>query len=247
MALDPVLKGFLDQMAMMPGPKMFELPPAQGREMFVAMMQMIGPKDVPVGKVETINIPGPGGEMPLRVYTPVAAGADALPVLIYFHGGGFVIGDLETHDGLCRQFANEGGFRVIAVDYRRAPEHKFPAALDDAFAAVQWIEKHASELGVDANCIAVGGDSAGGALAAEVSQLAKAKGAPKIAFQLLMFPVTQIGMRLGRCANSRSAISSTGRRSTGSLPTTFPMARIRTTRECRRCVPPTSRGCRRPM
>lgn len=192
MALDPLVKGFLDQMAMMPGPKMFELPAPQGREMFVGMMQMIGPKDVPVGKIENIKIPGPGGEIPLRIYTPVAAGADALPVLIYFHGGGFVIGDLETHDGLCRQFANEGDFRVIAVDYRLAPEHKFPAALDDAFAAVQWIEAHASELGVDANRIAVGGDSAGGALAAEVTQLAKAKG-PKIAFQLLMFPVTQIG------------------------------------------------------
>jgi acetyl esterase len=193
MALDPLVKGFLDQMAMMPGPKMFELPADQGRAMFVAMMQMIGPKDVPVGKVENIKIPGPGGEIPLRIYTPVAAGADALPVLVYFHGGGFVIGDLETHDGLCRQFANEGGFRVIAVDYRRAPEHKFPAALDDAVAAVQWIEAHASELGVDANRIAVGGDSAGGALAAEITQFAKAKGAPKIAFQLLMFPVTQIG------------------------------------------------------
>ncbi len=193
MPLDPLVKGFLDQMAMMPGPKMFDLPPAQGREMFVAMMQMIGPKDVPIGKVENLKAPGPNGEIPLRVYTPVAAGAEALSVLIYFHGGGFVIGDLETHDGLCRQFANEGGFRVIAVDYRRAPENKFPAALDDAFSAVQWIEAHASELGVDANRIAVGGDSAGGALAAEVAQLAKAKGAPKIAFQLLMFPVTQIG------------------------------------------------------
>ncbi|HVU20278.1 MAG TPA: alpha/beta hydrolase, partial [Rhizomicrobium sp.] len=100
---------------------------------------------------------------------------------------------LDTHDGLCRQFANEGGFRVVAVHYRLAPENKFPAAIDDAFAAVQWVETHAAELGVDANRIAVGGDSAGGALAAEVTQLAKAKGGPKIAFQLLMFPVTQIG------------------------------------------------------
>jgi acetyl esterase/lipase len=193
MPLDPLVKGFLDQMTALPGPKMFELSPAEGRAMFVAMMQMVGPKDVPIGKVENRRIPGPAGEIPIRIYTPVAAGADALPVLVYFHGGGFVIGDLETHDGLCRQFANEGAYRVIAVDYRLAPEHKFPAAIDDAFAAVSWIETHAAELGVDANRIAVGGDSAGGALAVEVTQLAKAKGAPKIAFQLLMFPVTQIG------------------------------------------------------
>jgi acetyl esterase len=161
--------------------------------MFAGMMQMIGPQGVPVGKVENLNAKGPDGDIPLRVYTPVAAGADALPVLIYFHGGGFVIGNLDTHDGLCRQFANEGGFRVVAVHYRLAPENKFPAAIEDAFAAVQWVEAHAADLGVDANRIAVGGDSAGGALAAEVTQLAKVKGGPKIAFQLLMFPVTQIG------------------------------------------------------
>ena len=203
MPLDPLVKGFLDQMALMPGPKMSELTPEQGRAMFVAMMQMVGPKDVPVGKVENIKAPGPGGDIPMRVYTPVAAGADSLPVLVYFHGGGFVIGDLDTHDGLCRQFANEGGFRVIAVDYRLAPEHKFPAALDDAFAAVTWIEANASKLGVDANRIAVGGDSAGGALAAEVTQLAKAKGGPKIAFQMLMFPVTQIGNETASTARIR--------------------------------------------
>jgi len=189
MPLDPLVKSFLDQMALVPGPKMFELPPDQGRAMFVAMMQMFGPKDVPVGGVKNLS----AGNIAMRMYTPVASGGGALPTLVYFHGGGFVIGDLETHDGLCRQFASEGGFAVIAVDYRRAPEHKFPAALDDAIAAVAWVETHASELGVDANRIAVGGDSAGGALAAAVAQHAKAKGAPKIAYQMLLFPVTQIG------------------------------------------------------
>jgi acetyl esterase len=193
MALDPLVKVFLDQLSAAPRPKPWETTPAETRAGFRGLVKAFGPKDVPIGKVENLNATGPHGDIPLRIYTPVAAGADALPVLIYFHGGGFVIGDLDTHDGLCRQFANEGGFRVIAVDYRLAPENKFPAALDDAFAAVQWIEAHASELGVDANRIAVGGDSAGGALAAEVTQLAKAGGAPKIAFQLLMFPVTQIG------------------------------------------------------
>jgi acetyl esterase len=193
MPLDPLVKAFLDQMALMPGPKMFDLPPEEGRAMFVAMMQMIGPKDVPIGSVKNLSADG----LAMRMYRPVASGGEPLPVLVYFHGGGFVIGDLETHDGLCREFANDGGFAVIAVDYRRAPEHKFPAALDDAIAAVAWIEAHAMELGVDANRIAVGGDSAGGALAAEVAQHAKAKGAPKIAFQLLLFPVTQIGGETG--------------------------------------------------
>jgi acetyl esterase len=168
---------------------MYELPAPQGREMFVGMMQMIGPRDVAIGGVKTLSADG----IAMRQYTPVAGGAEPLPVLVYFHGGGFVIGDLDTHDGLCRQFANEGGFSVIAVDYRRAPENPFPAAFDDALAAVKWIETNASELGVDANRIAVGGDSAGGALAAAVAQASKTKGGPKIAFQMLLFPVTQIG------------------------------------------------------
>src|SRR5690606_19779561 len=101
-------------------------------------------------KVEDRKIPGPGGDIPVRIYTPVAAGGDALPVLVYFHGGGWVIGDLDTHDALCRSFANEAGCKVVAIDYRLAPEHRFPAAADDCYAAVKWIEANASEIGVDA-------------------------------------------------------------------------------------------------
>lgn len=193
MALDPLVKGFLDQLAVAPGPKMFELSPIEGRALFAAMMQLIGPKDEPVGKVENLAMPGPHGEIGLRCYTPVAGGAEPLPALAFFHGGGFVIGDLDTHDGICRQLANEGGFKVIAVHYRLAPEHKFPAAVEDAYAAIQWIEANAAALGVDANRIAVGGDSAGGALSAVVAQISKNNAGPKLAFQLLMFPVTQIG------------------------------------------------------
>ena len=193
MPLDPIVKAFLDQMAAQPGPKMQEMPAADARAMFAAMMQMVGPKDVPVGKVENIAMPGPGGDLQLRNYTPVAAGSDALPTLIFFHGGGFVIGDLDTHDGICRILANESGARVIAVNYRCAPEHKYPAALDDAIAALNWIEANASKLGVDANRRAGGGDAAGGALSAILAQIANEKGKPKFAMQLLMFPVTQIG------------------------------------------------------
>ncbi len=128
----------------------------------------------------------------MRNYTPVGAKDGALPTLVFYHGGGFVIGDLDTHDGLCRMLANDAGVRVIAVDYRRAPEAKFPAAVEDAFAALTWIAANAAKLGVDADRIAVGGDSAGGGLTAVVAQLAKAKGGPKLAFQLLFFPVTQV-------------------------------------------------------
>jgi acetyl esterase len=193
MPLDPLLKAFLDQMAAQPSPKLWTLPAADARAMFTAMMQLVGPKDAPIGKVENLTMPGPGGDVALRNYTPVAAGSDPLPTLIFFHGGGFVIGDLDTHDGLCRILANEAGARVIAVDYRRAPEHKYPAAVDDAMAALIWIEANASKLGVDANRLAVGGESAGGALAAILAQAASEKKKPKLVFQLLMFPVVQIG------------------------------------------------------
>jgi acetyl esterase len=160
---------------------------------FAATMSLVGPKDVPIGRIENTSMPGPGGDMKLRTYTPVAAGGEALPAIVFFHGGGFVFGDLDTHDGLCRLLATDSGARVIAVNYRLAPEHKFPAAVEDAFAAVRWIEKNAADLGVDANRIAVAGDSAGGNLSAVVCQLAKAQDGPKIAAQLLMFPSTQIG------------------------------------------------------
>ncbi|MGA9795293.1 MAG: alpha/beta hydrolase [Rhizomicrobium sp.] len=197
MPLDPMVKGFLDQMAAVPGPKMWELDPAVAREMFNAMMQMVGPKDVPIGKVQNLTMPGPGGEIRLRNYTPVGAKSEPLPTLVFYHGGGFVIGNLDTHDGLCRMLANDAGVRVIAVDYRLSPESKYPGAVDDAIAAVTWIEAHAADLGVDANRVAVGGDSAGGALAAVVCEQAKLKGAPTIAFQLLLFPVTQVNAKTG--------------------------------------------------
>jgi acetyl esterase len=197
MPLDPILKAFLDQMAAQPGPKMWEIDAPQARELFVAMMSVVGPKDVPIGKAVNQIIPAPHGEIPVRIYTPVAASAEPLPTLIFFHGGGWVIGNIETHDGLCRVLANESACRVISVEYRLSPEHKHPAAVEDACAAVSWIEANASTLGVDANRLAIGGDSAGGALAAVVAQMAKEKGNPKIAYQMLFFPVTQIGDETG--------------------------------------------------
>lgn len=193
MPLDPVLKAFLDQVASMGGPKTWEMQPSEAREAFAGLMQLAGPKDIPIGKVANIAIPTANGEIPARNYSAVASGGEALPTLVFFHGGGWVIGSVDTHDGLCRMIANGSGCRVISVDYRLSPESKFPGPVDEAVAAVEWIEKNAAQLGVDANRLAVGGDSAGGALAAVVTQVAKAKGAPKLAFQILFFPVTQIG------------------------------------------------------
>ncbi len=191
MSLDAIVKGLLDQMAATPQPKLWELTPVQGREMYRAMAQVLEPPAIAIGKIENLAMPGPAGEIKLRVYTPVASGATALPGLVYFHGGGWVIGDLDTHDALCRTLANETGARVVAVDYRLAPEHKFPAAADDGFAAVKWVETNAATLGIDPNRIAVAGDSAGGNLAAVVCLMAKQKGGPRIVHQLLIYPVTQ--------------------------------------------------------
>jgi acetyl esterase len=192
MPLDPLVKAFLDQAAAMPRPKPWDIPVTLLRKNFAGMMTMFGPKDVPVGKIRNFTIPGPAGDIRARMYAPVAAGGDALPVLIYFHGGGFVVGDLDTHDGICRLFANEGGFRVIAVDYRMAPENKWPAPMDDAETALRWIAENAPSLGVDAGRIAVGGDSAGGLISACLAQAMREKGGVAIAYQLLMFPSTDL-------------------------------------------------------
>ena len=191
MPLDPLVKAFLDQASALPRPKMWDMPLSMSRQGFSQMMSMMGPHDVPVGKVQNITMPGPAGDIRARLYAPVAAGGESLPALVYFHGGGFVVGDLDTHDGLCRLIAHEGGFVVVAVGYRLSPENKWPAPLDDAFAATRWIFENAPSLGIDAGRIAIGGDSAGGHLAACVTQAIKAHGGMKLAFQLLLFPGTE--------------------------------------------------------
>ncbi len=191
MPLDPMVKAFLDQAQAMPRPKVWEAPLSVVRNSFAGMMGLVGAQNVPVGRIENLTIPTPAGGIRARSYAPVASGGEALPTLVYFHGGGFVVGDLDTHDGICRLLVAEGGFRVIAVAYRRAPENKWPAPLEDAFAALRHIFDNAPALGVDAGRIAVGGDSAGGHLAASVTQLAREKGGPALAFQLLLFPGTE--------------------------------------------------------
>ena len=141
----------------------------------------------PVARVEDRTVPGPAGEIPVRVYSAQADAA--LPALVYFHGGGWVVGDLDSHDNVCRALANRSGCSVVSVHYRRAPEAEYPAAADDCYAAAAWVAEHAAELGGDGR-IAVGGDSAGGNLAAVVSQMARERGGPQIAAQILIYPVT---------------------------------------------------------
>jgi acetyl esterase len=142
-----------------------------------------------VAAVEDRTLPLNGESIPVRIYRP-SADSKVRPVLVWFHGGGWVIGNLDSADFACRMLTNASGCVVVSVDYRLAPEHKFPAAADDCFAATQWVVEHAGELGVDASKVAVGGDSAGGNLAAVVAQLAKEAGGPAISYQALVYPVT---------------------------------------------------------
>jgi acetyl esterase len=145
-------------------------------------------QDIPVGRVTNLSIPGPAGPIRARHYRPIDG--DGQPLLVFYHGGGQVIGDIETHDDLCREICREGGLHVLSVDYRLAPEHKSPAGSDDAYAAFVWALDHAGELGADAGRVAVGGDSAGGNLAALVSLRARDEGTRLPALQLLFYPVT---------------------------------------------------------
>ncbi|MFZ0043516.1 MAG: alpha/beta hydrolase [Solirubrobacteraceae bacterium] len=148
---------------------------------------------LPVGSVDELNI-GPDGALPARHYAPAEAGGPH-PLLVFYHGGGFTFGDLVTHDGVCRMLCRHSGAHVLAVDYRLAPEHPFPAAVEDARAALHWAFANAAELGADPERIGVGGDSAGGNLAAVVAQLAAHDGGPAPVLQLLIYPVTDFTTR----------------------------------------------------
>ena len=187
MPLDPQAKAVLDQFASMGGPQLHEMSVAQARELILGMVALAGEPES-VARVENRTVPGSAGQIPVRIYTPV--GTAPFPVLVYFHGGGWVIGNLDTHDGICRSLANRVGCLVVSVDYRLAPEHTFPAAPEDCYAATRWLAEHAGSLGGDKGRIAVGGDSAGGNLAAVVALMARDRGGPKLAFQLLVYPAT---------------------------------------------------------
>ena len=193
MALDPQAANVIDLIVKSGRPPYHQLSPKEARQMFRDTRPASTPPAPRIGPVRDLAADGPVGSIPLRVYRPAGVSdSQRLPALVFFHGGGWVIGDLETHDVACRQVTAEAGVSVIAVDYRLAPEHKFPAAVDDAWAATRWIVAHADELGIDATRLAVGGDSAGGNLAAVVALLARDAGAPRIALQILTYPVTDL-------------------------------------------------------
>jgi len=169
-----------------------ELTPPVIRQAMVQLAQAVDAKHVPIGGIENRKLPGPGGPISVRIYTPIQTDGGLTAGLVYFHGGAGVFCNLDTHEGLCRILANESGCRIISVDYRLAPEHQFPAAVDDSYSVTKWVFENASEVGLDPSRIAVGGDSAGGTLAAVVCQMAKHSGKPKLALQILFCPVTDV-------------------------------------------------------
>lgn len=186
MALDPQAKFLLEQMEAAGAPLMSSLSPEEAR-MTTDFSQLAGTPEE-VAKIDNRTIPGPAGEIPVRIYTPEGEGP--FPALVYYHGGGWVIGDLETVDVPCRMLANRANCVVVSVDYRLAPEHKFPAAADDSYAAAKWVVENAASIEVDADRVAIGGDSAGGNLAAVVALMARDKGEISLAYQMLIYPVT---------------------------------------------------------
>jgi acetyl esterase len=216
--LHPQARALLDLIDQRGLPPTHTLTPQQARDLYRERRFFTQPEPSPVALVRELSASGPHGAIPLRLIRPLGADADVrLPVLVYFHGGGWVIGDLDTHDTLCRELANGSGCAVVSVDYRLAPEHRFPCAVDDSLAATQWVSRHAAELGLDPSRLAVGGDSAGGNLAAVVALLlrdaapgtversvdqgtdqgisddtAPGEAAPAVRFQLLIYPATDM-------------------------------------------------------
>ena len=186
--MDPQATAVIEHLARLGHPPFDQLPPPEARRLYRETRSALRPPAPELPVVGDLQAEGAAGSIPLRLYRPSSG---VLPALIYFHGGGWVLGDLDTHDVVCRQIAAQAGVVVIAVDYRLAPEHPFPTAVDDCWSATTWIVANTVTLGIDGARIAVGGDSAGGGLAAVMTLMARPAG-PDLAFQLLVYPVTDL-------------------------------------------------------
>jgi acetyl esterase/lipase len=194
MPIDPQAKVLLDLMPPMPDFAALDLALIRAG---MAQGPLSAGDPEPVARVENRTVPGPAGKIPVRVYTPMQASRSEPKAseghragLVFFHGGGFVLCNLDTHDGICRSLANAAGCVVVSVDYRLAPEHPYPAAPEDCYAVTEWVAKNGAELGIDVSRLAIGGDSAGGNLAAVVALMARDRGGPSLRFQLMIYPVT---------------------------------------------------------
>ena len=195
MPLDPEMERYLAETAAMGLRPPWETGATEARRATDERAPALAGPPEDVGSVEDRLLETPEGSVPVRVYRPAGAtGGDPLPALLWYHGGGWVVGSLLTHDVPCRALANRAGCVVVAVDYRMAPEHPFPAAVADSWIALLWVAEHAAEMGVDAGRIAVGGDSAGGNLAAVMTLRAAERSHPKLAAQVLVYPVTDVDL-----------------------------------------------------
>jgi len=191
MVLDPQAKALLAKLAEQGLPSTDEMSLPQAREAVFIFEELEG-EPQPVAQVRDLTVPGPAGELPVRLYTPQRApqGTRRSPLVVFFHGGGWVRGSVEIADRPCRALANASGCTVASVEYRLAPESKFPAAVEDCYAVVRWLAKHAGELDCDSERVAIAGDSAGGNLAAAVALMARDKGGPSLSYQVLIYPAT---------------------------------------------------------
>ncbi|HET6171204.1 MAG TPA: alpha/beta hydrolase [Gaiellales bacterium] len=197
MPLDPTARTLLDEVAESGRPNAHLLPVAEARVNFASLFAGLGP-GAAVDTVSDHSIAVAGAQIPARAYRPAGSAAgEALPLVVYFHGGGFLLGSVDSHDGVCRSLANASGAVVLNVGYRLAPETRFPAAADDALAATRWAHANAALLGADPGRLAVAGDSAGGNLAAVVCQDLRDAGEPIVRFQLLVYPVTTMDLAIG--------------------------------------------------
>lgn len=190
--LDPDVQFMLELLTLSGRPPTETLPIGAARQQMRALSEIAGGPHIDLPRVEDGVLDGPAGDLAVRIYAP-RVGGRPLPALTFFHGGGGVLGDLDTHDALCRILAARGNCVVVAVDYRLAPEHPFPAAVDDALAAFRWVADEGARLGIDPQRIALGGDSMGGSLAAVAAHRARDEGGPRPCFQLLIYPSTDRG------------------------------------------------------